>query len=119
MIRLVPVVIAVSIALLAGVAQAGSQATTLKIKADPSGALRYTTKSLAAKRGVVTIVMSNPAILPHNVAIKGKGVNVKGRIVGKGQTSKVTAKLKPGTYVFYCSVPGHEAAGMKGTLRVK
>jgi uncharacterized cupredoxin-like copper-binding protein len=27
--------------------------------------------------------------------------------------------LKPGSYEFYCQVPGHEAAGMKGTLTVK
>ena len=27
--------------------------------------------------------------------------------------------LKPGKYSFYCPVPGHEAAGMKGTLIVK
>jgi uncharacterized cupredoxin-like copper-binding protein len=31
----------------------------------------------------------------------------------------VTAKLKKGTYVFYCSVPGHEQAGMKGKLIVR
>ena len=35
-----------------------------------------------------------------------------------GGTSKVTADLKPGKYEFYCSVPGHEQAGMKGTLTV-
>ena len=40
-------------------------------------------------------------------------------MVGQGGTSKVTANLKPGTYEFYCSVPGHEAGGMKGTLTVK
>jgi plastocyanin len=27
-------------------------------------------------------------------------------------------KLAKGTYTYYCSVPGHEAAGMKGTLTV-
>ena len=39
--------------------------------------------------------------------------------MGKGGTSKVSVNLKPGTYTFYCSVPGHEAGGMKGTLTVK
>jgi uncharacterized cupredoxin-like copper-binding protein len=31
---------------------------------------------------------------------------------------KLTLKLKPGRYVFYCSVPGHRQAGMEGTLNV-
>ena len=30
-----------------------------------------------------------------------------------------TIVLAPGTYTFYCSVPGHEQAGMKGTLIVR
>ena len=31
---------------------------------------------------------------------------------------QVTVTLKPGTYEFYCTVPGHEAGGMKGKLVV-
>jgi uncharacterized cupredoxin-like copper-binding protein len=31
----------------------------------------------------------------------------------------VRATVKSGTYTFYCSVPGHEAGGMKGTLTVR
>ena len=42
-----------------------------------------------------------------------------GAIVTNGGTSTVTATLKAGTYEFYCSVDGHEAAGMKGTLTIK
>ena len=40
-------------------------------------------------------------------------------MVQNGGTSTISQNLKPGTYTFYCSVDGHEAAGMKGTLTVK
>ena len=96
----------------------GGAAQTLQIDADPSGALRFTTESLQANAGEVRIVMENPSSVPHNVAIKGGGVDEKGEIVGEGETSEVSATVEPGTYEFYCSVPGHEAAGMKGELTV-
>ena len=39
-------------------------------------------------------------------------------MVGKNGVSTVTATVKPGKYTYYCIVPGHEKAGMKGTLTV-
>lgn len=96
----------------------GGASQTLQIEADPSGALRFTTDSLQANAGEVTIVMENPSSVPHNVAIKGGGVDEKGEIVGNGEKSEVSATVEPGSYEFYCSVPGHEAAGMKGELTV-
>lgn len=114
--RMLPVAaVAAVLAFGAGTANA---ATVLKITAGPGVAMKYSTATLKAKAGVVTIVMTNKGILPHDIGIKGKGVNAKGKIVGKGGISKVTAKLKPGRYLFYCSVPGHMQAGMKGTLVV-
>jgi plastocyanin len=96
----------------------GGASQTLQIEADPSGALRFTTESLQANAGEVTIVMENPSSVPHNVAIKGGGVDEKGEVVGEGETSEASATVEPGTYEFYCSVPGHEAAGMTGELTV-
>ena len=43
--------------------------------------------------------------------------NAKSKTVSGGSDT-LTVKLKPGTYTFYCPVPGHEQAGMKGTLTV-
>jgi uncharacterized cupredoxin-like copper-binding protein len=104
---------------LAFVAVAAHAATTLTLSADRA-ALKYNKKLLVAKAGRVTIVMSNPSFLRHDVAIKlGRRVIVKGRVVGKGGVSRASAVLKRGTYRFFCSVPGHEAGGMWGTLRVR
>ena len=36
-----------------------------------------------------------------------------------GGTKTLTMTLAPGTYTYYCSVPGHRQAGMQGTLTVK
>ena len=96
----------------------GAGAGVLELRADPANALSFDVDRLEAAAGKVTIAMANPAALPHNVAIKGNGVDVKGEVVGTGGTSTVSAELEAGTYTFYCSVPGHEAGGMKGTLTV-
>jgi azurin len=42
-------------------------------------------------------------------------------LAGIGDTVETTFKapLKPGSYPFVCTFPGHEAGGMKGTLVVK
>jgi uncharacterized cupredoxin-like copper-binding protein len=99
-------------------ANARPDATKLKLSANSSGQLKFNTKSLKAKAGKVTITMSNPSSLPHAIAVEGKGVDKDGKTVRKGGTSTITVTLKKGKYTFYCPVPGHEAAGMKGTLTV-
>jgi plastocyanin len=97
---------------------AAGRGQTLQLTADASQ-LKYDKTSLSASAGSVTIEMTNDGSLSHDVAIKGDGVDEKGDVVGKGGKSTVTADLEPGTYTFYCTVDGHEAAGMKGTLTVK
>jgi uncharacterized cupredoxin-like copper-binding protein len=39
--------------------------------------------------------------------------------VQPGQSGSKSFTLPAGTYEVYCSQPGHEAAGMKGTLTVQ
>ncbi len=40
-------------------------------------------------------------------------------LVAQGNASVTLDNLKPGTYTYFCTVPGHKDAGMQGTLTVK
>jgi len=96
----------------------GKAASKVALAANPSGLLAYNTKQLSAKAGTVTITMANMSPLEHDVAV-AEGTTVLGATpVFKGGTKSLTLKLKPGRYVFYCTVPGHRQAGMEGTLNV-
>jgi mono/diheme cytochrome c family protein len=90
----------------------------LKIDADPSGALAFTAVNAIAPAGALQLVMDNEASVQHNIAVKDGGLDEKGPVVGQGRTSELRVDLEPGKYTFYCSVPGHEAGGMKGALTV-
>jgi plastocyanin len=93
---------------------------TLLLSADPTGQLRFDKSSLAAPAGAVRITLNNPAPVPHNISIEGPGgLHKEGPTVQKGGASQVEATLKPGTYTYFCAVPGHRQAGMQGTLTVK
>lgn len=93
--------------------------SALRLSADPGGELRFDRQSLEARAGQITLVMDNPSSVPHNISIEGRGVDQEGDTVGEGGRSTVRAKLRPGDYNFYCSVPGHRQAGMQGRLILK
>ena len=100
---------------------AAGASSTLTDSADPSGALKFTKSTLTAKAGTVTIDFTNSSPLAHNFTVQQ---GTSGPVVGAtptfmGGTKTLTLKLKAGTYTFYCSVPGHRAAGMQGTLTVQ
>jgi plastocyanin len=100
-----------------GTAGGGS---VVKFETPGNGELAYTTKSATAKAGSDTIELNNPQPLAHDVAIEDSGGETiaKTDLVTEGSTS-TKATLKPGSYTFYCSVPGHREAGMEGKLTVK
>ncbi|HEY5052198.1 MAG TPA: plastocyanin/azurin family copper-binding protein [Solirubrobacterales bacterium] len=94
---------------------------TINVEADPGGELAYTTKSLTAKAGNVTIDFKNPQALMHDVAVEDSSGKVIGKteLVAEASSTASLENLKPGTYTFFCTVPGHREAGMEGTLTVK
>jgi plastocyanin len=95
-------------------------AEKVSLEANPEGQLEYNTKSLSAKAGKVSIDFTNSSSLPHNVTIESSsGAKVGATPTFSGGSKTLAVNLKPGTYKFFCSVPGHRQAGMEGTLTVK
>jgi len=67
------------------------------------------------KAGKYRFGVKNVGKIPHDLAIKG---GVKTELIQPGGEATLEADLKPGKYTFYCTVPGHEAAGMKVDVTV-
>jgi plastocyanin len=99
-----------------GSASGGGQVVEIDVA---SSGFAYTTSTATATAGHVVIKSMNPQSTGHDISLKGNGVDEHGEVVQDGGVSTIDIPdLKAGTYTFYCSVPGHEAAGMKGTLTV-
>lgn len=93
--------------------------SALNIEAASSG-LAYASTTATAKAGKVTVDFTNPQPVPHDVAIESAGGEVIGQTETTAEGSETTeVELEPGTYTFFCTVPGHREAGMEGTLTVK
>ena len=72
--------------------------------------------STTFKAGKITFDVKNDGKIQHDLAVKG--TSDKTALIAPGGSSKLTVTLKPGKYELYCSVPGHEAAGMKFEITV-
>ena len=68
-----------------------------------------------AKAGKFTFDVKNAGKIPHDLAIRG---GPKTKLIQPGATAQLVVTLKPGRYHLYCSVPGHEQAGMKVDIAV-
>jgi uncharacterized cupredoxin-like copper-binding protein len=72
--------------------------------------------STSLKGGKITFDVKNGGKIEHDLAIKG--TSDKTKLIPPGGSAELTVTLKPGKYELYCSVPGHEAAGMKLNVTV-
>ena len=97
-----------------------AKGSTVKLTANANNQLSYDQKTLTAKAGTVSIDFDNPASIQHDVAVEDSGGKVLGTsdLVSQGKVNLTIGDLKPGTYTFFCTVPGHRDAGMEGTLTV-
>ena len=93
---------------------------TVDLASNPEGQLKYDKTSVTVKAGKVDIDFTNMAPLEHNLNVESSAHAIEGSTpTFKGGTKTLSLTLKAGTYKFFCSVPGHRAAGMEGTLVVQ
>jgi uncharacterized cupredoxin-like copper-binding protein len=77
---------------------------------------KITLGSTELKAGEITFEVKDDGKIPHDLAIKG--TSDKTDEIAPGANAELKVTLKPGKYVLYCSIPGHEQAGMKQSITV-
>jgi uncharacterized cupredoxin-like copper-binding protein len=75
-------------------------------------------KDATAKAGKVTVEAKNDGQIVHDLEVEGNGVEKKTANLEPGSSGKLALNLKPGKYEMYCSIDGHRASGMEGTITV-
>lgn len=79
--------------------------------------LAYSETSLAVPGGsLITMTLENHDLFWHTFTIDALKVDLK---VPMQARQHIQFSAAPGTYTFYCTIPGHELLGMRGTLVVK
>ena len=114
----------VSMALLLLVAACGGAASDVGAGATPADEhpapfvavdIDYAEAPDEVAAGEVTVELVNEGSVQHNVVIEELDDTLVVEAPG-GATETGTVTLPAGTYTYYCSVPGHRAAGMEGML---
>ena len=75
----------------------------------------YSTTRLNAQSGQVSLAVTNQDLFWHTVTIDQLHVNVA---IPIGGHREIRFTAPPGSYTFYCAIPGHRQAGMVGTITV-
>ncbi len=66
---------------------------------------------------VLGLIITNPEDVPHSFDIDSLDIHVQ--VTPKSTTAVAIQPSGPGQLVFYCSVHGHRAAGMAGTITIE
>ena len=110
-LELITALAALSYAPVASTKATSQNATTVTVTMKE---FKFILSKRTVPRGVVTFKLVNKGALPHDFKIAGK----KSKMVGRGKTVLFRVTLTAGAKKYICTVPGHAAGGMKGTLRI-
>jgi plastocyanin len=64
------------------------------------------------------LTLQNDGVVEHDIVVEELD-DIELVFAGAGETVTETVNVPAGTYTFYCSIPGHRAGGMEGTLTVE
>ncbi len=70
------------------------------------------------KAGPYNFEVRNEGKVLHNLTIEGPGGRARTSDISPGGGETLTVELKPGSYDFYCSIPGHKQLGMEQKVTV-
>ncbi len=93
----------------------GASTETIAIEA---GNFYFKPDKITASPGIATIKLTAANGI-HDFVFDGAYSGFLLEADGGGGTQSMKIDLKPGKYTFYCSITGHRAQGMEGTLTVK
>lgn len=70
--------------------------------------------------GPVSLAVSNAGPTVHNLSIRDAADELlaKTKELREGESETLEVELADGEYILFCSLPGHESLGMRGTLTV-
>ena len=77
--------------------------------------IKFDVATIRAQPGPLKVTLENDGAIYHTLKIANTNLDLK---ANGGKTVSGTVTLSKGTYPFDCTVPGHAAAGMKGTIVV-
>jgi uncharacterized cupredoxin-like copper-binding protein len=103
---------AIAVGVFAGAGTASPRSATATTVAVAASEFKFVLSKKVVPKGTVTFVVKNKGKTAHDFKILGK----KTKTIAPGKSATLRVTLKKGRYPYLCTLPGHAAAGMKGTL---
>ncbi len=94
---------------------------TQRVSVEVGNGMRFDPSSIAVRAGQpVEVTLRNDSGISHDFTLSSGPAQPVKIVAAAGQTATGTFTIDtPGSYTFFCSVPGHEAAGRRGTITVQ
>lgn len=76
----------------------------------------FTPSDITVDAPSFSLELRNEGAIEHDFSVEDTDVKIFAKAA---ETATGEIEMEPGTYTFFCSIPGHREGGMEGTLTVK